>query len=531
MALRMVALRRDPRTGAWKARKVIPEDVRAAYGKANETPTWPSSLKPAEAKAAFSTWLAEVEGRVERLRKIATATPVRLTHREIHALAGKWYQERVRIHEDDPGDVSGWEAALDQMEPLDEDAAQVAYEQGRVYDGPIKRIPWLEQEAAALMEREGVVVDRQSDEALVERLHELFPRLCDLILRRARGDYGPDPFAAQLPEPAPSQTVARPAADGVTITTLFEKYVAERAPAASTQKAWKRQLGHLKAFLGHEDATQITPQDIVAWKEDLLAGVTRNGTPRTAKTVRDTYLAVAKTILGYGAENHLIPSNAASGITVRSPRTVQLRDRGLTDEEALKILKGTFKPPSSRTSADRALAMRWIPWLCAYTGARVNEMTQLRKEDVRKVGDFWVVRITPEAGSVKTSIAREVPLHSHLVDQGFVEVVRKAAAGPLFYDPRRSRGGSDGNPQSKKVGEALARWVRGLGVSDPGVAPNHGWRHRFETEMRRADVDYEARHVLVGHALRTESGSYGTWDARALSREVEKLPRYEVPGA
>ena len=130
---------------------------------------------------------------------------------------------------------------------------------------------------------------------------------------------------------------------------------------------------------------------------------------------------------------------------------------------------------------------------------------------------------------MKTHTPREVPLHSHLIELGFVEEVQAKPSGPLFYNPAHHRGGSNGNPQAKKVGEALARWVREVaGVSDPHVQPNHGWRHRFETQMRRANVDVEARHALVGHAFTSESGTYGTWDAAALRRELEKLPRYAV---
>ena len=71
MALRMVKLERDPKTGSWKSRKVIPADVRAAYGKQNETPTWPAKLAPAEVKAGWPAWLSEVETRIDRLRKAA----------------------------------------------------------------------------------------------------------------------------------------------------------------------------------------------------------------------------------------------------------------------------------------------------------------------------------------------------------------------------------------------------------------------------------------------------------------------------
>jgi integrase len=56
-------------------------------------------------------------------------------------------------------------------------------------------------------------------------------------------------------------------------------------------------------------------------------------------------------------------------------------------------LKDTMRPFDA--------ARRWVPWLCAYTGARPGEMTQLRGKDVTKQGSIWAVHITPEAGTVK----------------------------------------------------------------------------------------------------------------------------------
>jgi len=89
-----------------------------------------------------------------------------------------------------------------------------------------------------------------------------------------------------------------------------------------------------------------------------------------------------------------------------------------------------------------AAATRWVPWLCAYTGARVGEIVQLRKQDLRSVGGVWVLRITPGAGTVKNKEAREVVLHPHLVEQGFPEFVSKVAGqryrvyGPDHFLPQ-----------------------------------------------------------------------------------------------
>lgn len=87
--------------------------------------------------------------------------------------------------------------------------------------------------------------------------------------------------------------------------------------------------------------------------------------------------------------------------------------------------------------------------VCAYTGARVNEITQLRGEDVSEVNGIWTVHITPEAGSVKTGEARSVPLHPHLIELGLVEVL-SGTKGPIFYDPVRHRGGKSVNPPDRQ---------------------------------------------------------------------------------
>ena len=41
-------------------------------------------------------------------------------------------------------------------------------------------------------------------------------------------------------------------------------------------------------------------------------------------------------------------------------------------------------------------AKRWVMWVCAYSGARSGEITQLRGIDVTERGDFYVMRLTPK---------------------------------------------------------------------------------------------------------------------------------------
>lgn len=318
------------------------------------------------------------------------------------------------------------------------------------------------------------------------------------------------------------------AASRAPLMDLFDAYVAERKPAPATVKRWRPVMDHLKSFLGHDDAARISRKDVVAWKDALLAEKGEDGEPkRKALTVKETYLASLNVVLGFAAENGRIKANPAAGAKVRVPAKVKLRDPDFTREEARTILRASLGPQPDSLSPQHKLARRWVPWLCAYTGARVNEMTQLRGQDVQQIEGVWTISITPAAGRVKGNKARTVPIHEHLIEQGFLDVVEANGDGPLFYNPERGRGGSDGNPHHKKMGERLAAWVRDIGVNDPNVQPNHAWRHSFKT-IARGKLDHEAREVLLGHAIATEGGKYGVWLMADLAGELAKFPRFET---
>ena len=80
------------------------------------------------------------------------------------------------------------------------------------------------------------------------------------------------------------------------------------------------------------------------------------------------------------------------------------------------------------------LQKRWCPWLAAYSGARMGELTQLRGVDIVTTDGIHAMKISPEAGTTKTGKARTVPLHEHLIKQGFLTFVKANGKGPLFYN-------------------------------------------------------------------------------------------------
>jgi hypothetical protein len=110
---------------------------------------------------------------------------------------------------------------------------------------------------------------------------------------------------------------------------------------------------------------------------------------------------------------------------------------------------------------------------------------------------------------------------------GYVEERRKLDK-PLFYDPARSRGGQAANPHYKKVGQRIAEWVGDLGV-DGAVAPNHGWRHRWQSIARHVRMHQQIANFLVGHGDKDVTSVYGEKWTKTLYKEIMLIPRYEIP--
>ena len=148
-------------------------------------------------------------------------------------------------------------------------------------------------------------------------------------------------------------------------------------------------------------------------------------------------------------------------------------------------------------------------------------MAQLRKQDLRREGDIWVLTVTPEAGTVKGGQAREIPLHSHLVELGFPAFVASAPTGHLFLSPAED---GDVLGPLQGVKNRLTEFAREI-VSDPNVQPTHGWRHRFKTLCREVGIDPRTRDVIQGHAARTAGDDYGDVTIRAMAGALASFPR------
>lgn len=349
---------------------------------------------------------------------------------------------------------------------------------------------------------------------------------------RDAGREPPPPTHPVLTEPPAASVVPiRQRGPAVSILDLLDGYLRTlqaQGKGAEAERRWTPTFKALVRHLGHDDARHLTKADVAGWRDHLLE--TEKLAP---KTVRDVHLASLRAVLGWAADNDKITENPAARVRIDVAKKVRTRERGLNDAEAIAVLRAAhaYQPPtarsvSTRESAHRTAAKRWLPWLCALTGARVAEMAQLRGEDVQTRDGITFIRITPDAGSVKSGQYRDVPVHPQLVVLGFLEFARATGNGPLFYDAGKVRR----SPQhpSKIIASHIAAWVRSLGLIDDSVDPSHGWRHRFKTVGREVEISDRVLDALQGHAGRTAGDEYGDITLRTRDAAIRKMPSYNV---
>ncbi|MET4635621.1 DUF6538 domain-containing protein [Kaistia defluvii] len=457
--------------------------------------------------------------------------PARLNHKQVVALSGEVYRDLLTTFGDDPVSPDLWQSVM--MDVASAQAGNILF----IGTQEERRLAALERRYGYLVDRvlsrHALRIDRDSRERLLLESTRSLTQATFQLLKHAESDFTPDPEAnrfpafapperkaAPLPEPAPLPTTSL---TGLVDAWWIEAKATGRKP--STYESYRNTMLKFVKHLGHDDASKVTPEDVIAFKDARLAEINpRNGKPISPKTVKGSDLAGLKVVFDWAVTNRKMATNPATDVTLKLGKERRTRPKGFTDAEAATILRHARDHRRGKERPTTFAAKRWVPWLCAYTGARVGEIAQLRKQDVRQEAERWIIHISPDAGTVKTDEARDVPLHLDLIDEGFIEFVKASKAGPLFLIPAQD---GDVLGPLQGVKNRLGEFVREV-VDDPRVQPNHGWRHRFKSVCRDMGVDPGVRDAIQGHAARTVADEYGEVSITAKAIAIDKLPRYVI---
>jgi len=490
----------------------------------------------AQARLQLAEWTAEIETRIETLRARKNGEGQPLTKVNAIALAGRWYTWFVKQYEDDPGPVKRWRdlgehLIWDVLHPhapdshLEDPKADPSWEWAKEPEVREAVRPQMAEEArvARFLASEGRALNKEAYARFVDAVSDnLYPAIT-LLQRRAAGDYSPDPRQKSFP---PFTDGPARASSGPSCWELFEAFVKATKPAENTVQRWRAVFLGMEREFADRGANGITEDAARAWITGLVSE------KRSALTVREVWLSSSRRVFSWALQHKRISKNPFAEVKVDVRHKVRSREtKAFTDTEARTILKAALAYKSPTTPWERA--KRWVMWLCAYSGARAGEVTQLRGDDIEKRGTFHFMKLTPDAGTIKTRKTRIVPLHEHVIAQGFLEMVHNIGKGALFYDDKTPhRASSDPmKPSRSRAGNVrgdLAEWVREVGVTDKEVSPTHAWRHTFKQIAERVGITEKLHDAITGHAPASEGRKYGQPTADDMARALKKFPRYSL---
>lgn len=309
----------------------------------------------------------------------------------------------------------------------------------------------------------------------------------------------------------------------LTVGDLFDRWATDRADkrAPNTIKRYRGSIRSFEAFVSGRDVRTLTGDDVFAWAVNR-----RDVEGISARAINKNDLVAVSSVFRWGAgraAGQLLSTNPASGIALDEPRVVAQRERTFREDEIAAILSAASTVKLDVRNPTRSASRRWCPWLAAYSGARIGELTSLEKRDVRIEGGIPIMhlRIT------KTGEPRIVPLHRHLIEQGFLAFVEASASGPLFYDPKR-HGDDSLTPPAEMQGHKIGKWVRETVNLDAEVHPNHGWRHTWKTRALGAGIEERLRDAITGHRASSVGRRYETPTREMLAAAMNRFPRYRV---
>lgn len=540
MLLRMVGLVKV-KNGGYVARKGIPEDVRDEYARLYG-PRWEAKLRvpggtsSATAKTTYTEWLEEIETRIAALRAQKNGEGQPLTRLNAIALAGRWYNWFVQRHEAEPGPAKYWREFSDHLvwnviypeapdsyiedpkvDPHWEWAkAPEVREAVRPQIGELARV-------ATFLASEGIALNPEAYARFVDAVSDNLQPAIHLLERRANGDYSHD----DTPDTFPPFSGGPASTSGISCWDLFEAFVRTVQPKPNTVSRWRAVFLEMQREFAEVGADGIAEEAARKWVLSLI------NKERTPVTVREIWLSASKRVFGWGVDQKHVRKNPFKEVKVDVPRKVQTREDGrvFTASEMATILKASLSYESPKTPTERA--RRWVPWLCAYSGARTGEITQLRGGDIEERDGIFVMKLTPDAGTIKTGVARIVPLHEHIIAQGFLAMVAQVGKGALFYNDKTPQKVSVDPLKPPRSRAATARaqlgtWVRDLGVDDPELSPNHSWRHTFKRICDDIEMPEKISDGITGHAQATEGRKYGPPSVETMAKALAKFPRYRV---
>lgn len=237
------------------------------------------------------------------------------------------------------------------------------------------------------------------------------------------------------------------------------------------------------------------------------------------RSVNQNYIGRYSALFSWAVRQGYCDINPFEGLKISIKRKA-IDEREPFTPDDLRVI---FNNLDSLELKGREVWKYWVPYIALYSGARVNEIAQLREKDVYKENGVKVFRFTDIAGSVKNlSSERVVPVHPTLIEMGFLDYcieVDCEGHERLFPDLY--------NVKTIRPGDKVSRWFNNTYMKNIGLRPTsrkisfHSLRHNFINFFKKMDIPEAKAKELTGHSH--QSITYGRYGGKYDLKDLYDL--------
>lgn len=528
-------LRRSGVSGLWEARKVIPTDLRAVFGK-SEFKVALSTKDENEAVRVGAPILADWADQIAKAQDRAKQAMAPLQRQSIDrdrafTAIQRWRSARIKTAlnaafngELEPAPVGFSDTMRDHVQMV-----------GDLRAGDWSKIADFDARLSDALNGQGIMCDPAHPAIPNIRgwFAEALASVEQTVMEYRKGNLRDAPEA---PNPAPvlPVTVEPPVAlplgpvAGMKLLDLFDRWEAAKG---KSEKRHRGYVTRLSEFLGDPDVSQITALQMDSFlielkrfpntKRDIsktpfvraIAEAEKRDDYRVLhiKTVWN-WTVVYKALFEFAVDRDLMRKNPAANM-MKKPSAEESEERDPYEAEDLAAI---FKAPMFQGAAS-AFGYRnapgslvtkdhkyWLPIIALWTGGRIEELASLDVSEIKTENGISFIDLTarPLKGMrrVKNRSARRIiPIHDRLIALGFLEYVAGVKAGSLFPELD-----GDAVKMSDQFGKWWGRWceavakVKGEGLDDPQKV-FHSFRHSWKRAARMSNAKEEVHDLISGH--------------------------------
>ncbi len=289
-------------------------------------------------------------------------------------------------------------------------------------------------------------------------------------------------------------------------------------------RAYRRTCAGLPARAGHRIAALPLLEQVELAEAEGLPTL-------SPATVNKALSAIRVTLEHAVEELEVIDGNVTKTVKSMPKRSLEDARLAFEPDDMVRI----FTSPLPERSGVTSRTLFWTLLLAPFTGCRLDELGKLRPGNIKTYDGIPYIAIEPDrlrvrqeqegpAKRMKTaSTKRDIPLHSTLLEAGFLDMVaaqRAEGTEWLFPELKTNKYGS----RTQRLSRVMNDFLDAIGLSDPELV-FYSFRHTGKRAVR-GKVAKEIVDLLFGHADGSVSTLYGRGAAMAVLRDAIEQIQY-----